>query len=83
MVLGIYGSSGLGQEVLGLVYENGSFSSRWDKKVFVDDSRKCSVVKGIQVYTFEESLSNYTANISYHVYISFLLSCFSCDIILI
>jgi len=54
MVLGIYGSRGLGREVLDLAQGISDFAGAWDKIVFIDDFQKESVISGADVLTFDD-----------------------------
>ena len=54
MVLGIYGSGGLGREVLDLAQGINDFAGAWDKIVFIDDFKKQSVISGSDVFTFDD-----------------------------
>jgi len=58
MILGIYGSGGLGREVLELskiINKN----NRWDDIVFIDDNKNKSDCNGVKCYTFEEFIDNF------------------------
>ena len=54
MVLGIYGSGGLGREVLDLVREISSIKKEWSKIVFINDFKETPIVNGIVVCNYEE-----------------------------
>ena len=54
MILGIYGSGGLGCEVLDTALRINDTTETWEKIVFIDDFRKEAVVNGAEVFTFDE-----------------------------
>lgn len=56
--LAIYGSGGLGHEILELARQVNSKDKRWDNFVFVNDFSQ-NKVEGIDVYSFEELLKIY------------------------
>ena len=62
MVLGIYGSGGLGREVLDIAKEINGFSDTWDKIVFINDNKKQDIVNGANVFTFDEFAAAYNAD---------------------
>ena len=55
MVLGIYGASGLGREILELARLINDKENRWDDFIFIDDGDVPSVVSGKRVYKYEEA----------------------------
>lgn len=54
-VLGIYGASGLGREVLELAKIINLKEKRWDEFVFIDDGDVASVISECYVYKYEEA----------------------------
>lgn len=59
MILGIYGSGGLGREVLELAKQINMRSQRWNEIIFIDDFRTEKVFKSHSVYPFESIKSAY------------------------
>lgn len=53
MILGIYGASGLGREILDLAHTINAQSKAWEKIVFIDDSKRESIINSAKVYTFD------------------------------
>lgn len=47
MVLGIYGSGGLGREVLELAKQINAISNRWSKIIFIDDMKPEGTYTGV------------------------------------
>jgi len=64
MVLGIYGSGGLGREVLELAQCIQCASNRWSEIVFIDDYSKESSKNGAKLMTFLNFKDSYQTNIS-------------------
>jgi len=62
MVLGIYGSGGLGREVLELARCIQAVSDRWEKIVFIDDFAKATITNGADVLSFSEFQGTYSAD---------------------
>jgi sugar O-acyltransferase (sialic acid O-acetyltransferase NeuD family) len=54
MILGIYGSSGLGREVLILAQQINNSESRWSQIVFINDFTNENIIKGTSVYSFDD-----------------------------
>lgn len=54
-VLGIYGASGLGREILELASIINAVDERWSQCVFIDDGDVPSVVSGCNVYKYDEA----------------------------
>jgi sugar O-acyltransferase (sialic acid O-acetyltransferase NeuD family) len=54
MFLGIYGSGGLGREVLDTAQEINNVASMWEKIVFINDFKKEVIINGTEVLTFDE-----------------------------
>ena len=54
MILGIYGSGGLGREILDLSHAINTIGKEWKDIIFIDDFAKESVIKGAQVMSFDE-----------------------------
>lgn len=59
MVLGIYGSGGLGREILDLAKEINASKWKWKKIVFINDFKKEPVINGAEVFTFDEFKANF------------------------
>jgi len=64
MVLGIYGSGGLGREVLDLALSVNAKSIEWEKIVFIDDNKSVPIVNGSDVFSFEEFRAFFPAGVS-------------------
>ncbi len=62
MFLGIYGSGGLGREVLELSNQINAISHKWDDIIFIDDTKPEGLYKNHKIYPFEEILKNYKTN---------------------
>lgn len=62
MVLGIYGASGLGREILELAFQINRVEKRWEGFIFIDD-KPMQAVNGIAVYSYKEALTKYAGNI--------------------
>jgi sugar O-acyltransferase (sialic acid O-acetyltransferase NeuD family) len=58
MILGIYGSGGLGREVAGLAKQINSVSKRWEDIFFIDDNPTQLLKNGIKIITFPEMLES-------------------------
>lgn len=54
MILGIYGSGGLGREVLDLSHAINTVEKEWKDIVFIDDFTEESFISGTQVMSFDE-----------------------------
>ncbi|HZK33921.1 MAG TPA: acetyltransferase [Bacillota bacterium] len=54
----IYGSGGMGREIVDLAYK----INKWSKIVFVDDSTTSSIIDGIDVFTLDKALSQFASN---------------------
>ena len=52
-ILGIYGASGLGREVLELAMIINKKEKRWDNYIFIDDGDVPPIVQGCNVYKYE------------------------------
>ena len=59
MILGIYGSGGLGREVLELAKQINTTENRWTEFVFINDVNKTFELKGNKVFTFVEIKEKY------------------------
>ena len=59
MTLGIYGSGGLGREVLDIVRTPGSKPQTWDETVFISDFASERLINGAKVFTFAEFCAKY------------------------
>jgi len=62
MILGIYGSGGLGREVLDLAREINNRVKIWEKIIFINDFKPELVINGAEVFTFDEFKANFTAS---------------------
>lgn len=60
MNLGVYGSGGLGREVVELAKQINSVSKRWDDIVFIDDYSPEPSKNGIKIFKFSEILESYS-----------------------
>lgn len=63
MVLGIYGASGLGREVLELAKSINAVEKKWERYIFIDDGDVSSIVNGINVYTYEQAMVDFAGNL--------------------
>jgi sugar O-acyltransferase (sialic acid O-acetyltransferase NeuD family) len=61
MILGIYGSGGLGRAIMDLAQTINTVKREWEKVVFINDYKTRSVINGFEVYTFIEFMDNYPA----------------------
>lgn len=52
MILGIYGSSGLGREVNIIARKINAIEHKWEKIIYVDDNESITDVLGVPSYTF-------------------------------
>ena len=59
MVLGIYGASGLGREVLELATIINEKQKRWDSYIFIDDGDVPSIVNDVEVFKYDEAKSKF------------------------
>jgi len=64
MILGIYGSGGLGREVLDLTHQINLVAEKWEKIVFINDFKEEHVINGTRVFTFDEFKANFTASVA-------------------
>ena len=62
MILGIYGSGGLGREVLDTAQKINNIAENWEKIVFINDFKKEKVVNGAMELTFDEFKTNFPSN---------------------
>jgi len=60
MKIGIYGSGGLGREILNLVKQINANSSRWDEYIFIDDTKCDKECKGCKLLPLSSLASQYT-----------------------
>lgn len=63
MVLGIYGASGLGREILELARIINDKENRWGEFIFIDDGDVPSLVSGKKVYKYEEAKEKFGSQI--------------------
>lgn len=59
MIIGIYGSGGLGREVSDLVQGTSELVREFDCFTFIDDYKKYEYISGLKVYTYKEFTSVY------------------------
>lgn len=52
MILAIYGAGGLGREIIEILYQMPS-QTRWDKIVFIDDTKDGETLRNFPIYSFE------------------------------
>ena len=64
MVLGIYGSGGLGCEILDLVKVINALENKWEKIFFINDFKEEPIVNSTEVFTFEEFKVKFSADIA-------------------
>lgn len=62
MLLGIYGSGGLGREVAELAKQINAISNRWENIIFIDDHKIETSKNGIKLVTFSETIDKYSKN---------------------
>lgn len=62
MILGIYGSGGLGREVLDLAQGINALLAKWEKIVFIDDFKQESTVNGAEVFAFDKFKANFSGD---------------------
>jgi len=60
MILGIYGSGGLGREVLDLARKIGE----WEKIVFINDFKQEPIINSTEVFTFDEFKANFATDVA-------------------
>lgn len=54
MILGIYGSGGLGREVLELAKQINNIQKRWTEVIFIDDIRTDNIFQTSRVFSYQE-----------------------------
>lgn len=60
MILAIYGSGGLGREVLDLAREINHVSNSWEDILFIDDTKTINeIINGCKTYPFEYFVNNF------------------------
>lgn len=61
MILGIYGSSGMGREVreLAILINSRNFKKKWKEIIFIDDTKEVGSLKGCMRLPFSEIVNNY------------------------
>ena len=62
MILGIYGSGGLGREVLDIVLAEGRVKEKYANIVFIDDNKSGQRINGCDILTFDEFSRIYSAD---------------------
>jgi sugar O-acyltransferase (sialic acid O-acetyltransferase NeuD family) len=62
MILGIYGSGGLGREVLDLAQTINITAKKWEKIVFINDFKQEIIINNAEVFTFDEFKTNFATN---------------------
>lgn len=60
MILGIYGSGGLGREVLDLTPAINTSGKEWEDIVFIDDFTEQSFINGTRVMSFDDFLKHFS-----------------------
>lgn len=63
MILGVYGASGLGREVLELARIINRTNLFWDDFIFIDDADISESVNGYDVYKYEQAKEKYGSNL--------------------
>lgn len=63
MILGIYGSNGMGREVRELALLINSRNKIWDKIIFIDDTKEIGSLKGCERLPFSEVIKKYKKNV--------------------
>ena len=61
MILGIYGSGGLGREVLDIVIAGNRVKEKYTDIVFIDDNKSKQIINGYNTLTFDEFSGAYKA----------------------
>lgn len=59
MVLAIYGSGGVGRELVDLAEDANRITKEWERIIFIDDITEEKMVYGIPVYTFQEVVEDF------------------------
>ena len=59
MILGIYGSGGLGKGVLELAREINSEDFPWEKFLFIDDNKPEGLFKNIELWSFQRAIDTF------------------------
>lgn len=68
MILAIYGTGGGGKETLQMVREIEKYSHRWDKVIFIDDTKPVSKFHNCMSYPYETFIKEFlTANTKIHM----------------
>lgn len=60
MVLGIYGTGGLGRETHVLAKQINAIGKRWGRLIFIDDARSGNVCENTETYSFAEMCDKYS-----------------------
>lgn len=60
MILGIYGTNGMGRELLELALLVNGKTPRWKKIIFIDDTKETGELKGCEMMPFEEVRKKYS-----------------------
>ncbi len=60
MILGIYGTNGMGRELREIALLINSRTPRWEKIVFIDDTKEVGELKGCEMMPFEEIRKKYS-----------------------
>jgi len=59
MILGIYGAGGTGREVAEIAEQINHKERKWEKIIFIDDTKPIRVVNGISSFPFSYIIDNY------------------------
>ena len=62
MILGIYGTSGMGRELREIALHINEIESRWSEIIFIDDTKEEGLFKECKRMSFEKLKENYTPN---------------------
>lgn len=62
MILGIYGTNGMGRELREIALLLNEKKSVWEKIIFIDDTRPVGTLKGCEMLSFEEVKRKYLSN---------------------
>lgn len=59
MILGIYGTNGMGRELRELALIINNKTARWEKMVFIDDTKESGELKGCEMLPFDDIKKKY------------------------
>lgn len=54
MILGVYGSGGLGREVLDITKTLNAIDRKWERMVFINDFKPVALINDTELFTFDE-----------------------------